>query len=410
MIKKYLALAACLVLAATAFTSCSGDTSSSSSAVTSAADSQATGSEASTQNVDIPTKLVINGEEVTDTDSLVMCTVGGFDISFDEFRYYWLTYKDRLKTIGYDVDANTAESVALLKYQVINELVSTYGIMAYARDNDVAYTISQTELETEYMQQLMNYQTESQYIQFLKERNLTDDAMQSTLNSYLASNVAYSSLFGEDGGKFYVAPDSVKEVLNSDDAIRCVEIFIPFSTATELSDEEKEGWDEKTMSGKLIVYDTAYGKLDSDAKEETKKKASEIAQQVCEKAKKGEDFYKLMEQYNYESTLFPKEGQTYSDVAGYYLTDEYTSYTEEFRKAAFALKDNEVSDVIANENDGYHIIMRLPKDSEYIESNISSLTEEYNTSHAAALFAEYCEDIEITYSDIYDELDIDSIS
>lgn len=409
MIKKYLALAACLVLAATAFTSCSGDTSSS-SAVSSASDSQVTDSEAGTQNVEVPTKLVINGEEVTDTDSLVMCTIGGFDISFDEFRYYWLTYKDRLKTIGYDVEANTAESVALLKYQVINELVSTYGIMAYARDNDVAYTVSQTDLETEYMQQLMNYQTEEQYIQFLKDRNLTDDSMQSTLNSYLASDVAYKSLFGEDGGKFYVAPDAVKELLNSDDAIRCVEIFIPFSAATELSDEEKEGWDEKTMSGKLIVYDTAYGKLDSAAKEETKKKASELAQQVCERAKKGEDFYKLMEQYNYESALFPKEGQAYSDVAGYYLTDEYTSYTEDFRKAAFALKDNEVSDVIANEDDGYHIIMRLPKDSKYIESNISDLTDEYNAAHATGLFSEYCKDIEITYSDIYDDLDIDSIS
>lgn len=409
MLKKFLAMAACLVLTATAFTSCDGDTSSASSAGTSAQDSQGT-SETDSQNVVVPTKLVIDGEEVTDTDSLVMCTVGGFDISFDEFRYYWLTYIDRLKTVGYDIEEDTEETINLLKYQVINDLVSNYGIMAYARDNNVAYTVSDTDLENAYMQQLMNYQTEEQYIQFLKDSNLTDASVQSTLSSYLASDVAYKSLFGEDGGKFYVAPDSVKEVLNSDEAIRCIEIFIPYSAAVELSDDEKEGWDEKTMSGKLIVLNTAYGKLDDAAKEETKKKSLELAQQVCDKAKNGEDFYALMEQYNYESALFPKEDQTYSDVAGYYFTNDYNAYSDEFKNAAFALKDNEISDVVSLEDDGYHIIMRLPKDSKYIESNISNLAAEYNSAHAAALFAEYCKDIEITYSDVYDKLDINSIS
>lgn len=409
MLKKFLAMAACLVLTATAFTSCSGDSSSASSVGTSAQDSQGT-SGTDTQNVEVPTKLVIDGEEITDTDSLVICNVGGFDISFDEFRYYWLTYMERLKTVGYDMEENPEETVNLLKYQIINDLVSTYGIMAYARDNNAAYTVSDTDLEDAYMQQLMNYQTEEQYIQFLKDNNLTDAAVQSTMSSYLASDVAYKSLFGEDGGKFYVAPDSVKEILNSDEAIRCIEIFLPFSAAVELTDEEKEGWDEKTMGGKLIVLDTAYGKLDDAGKEDTKKKSLELAQQVCDKAKSGEDFYTLMEQYNYESALFPNADQSYSDIAGYYFTNDYNAYAEEFKKAAFALKDNEISDVVTLEDDGYHIIMRLPKDSEYIESNIADLALEYNSANAVTLFAEYCKDIEITYSDIYDKLDINSIS
>lgn len=415
MLKKYLATAACIVLAVSSFASCSGSSSSSSTASSGAADSNASSaadtSEMAEQNVKVPTKLVIDGKEVTDTESLVMCTVGGFDISFDEFRYYWLYYLNNMKAIGYDIENDTETTINLIKFQVDNDLVSNYGLMAYARDNDLAYTISQTDFEDAYFEQLMAYQTEEQYAAFLEENYLTDSALQSTLHSYLASNVAYTSLFGEDGGKFYVAPDAVKELLNSEDAIRCVEVFVPFSACVELTDEEKEGWEDKSVSDRLSALNSAYNKLDDAAQEEADKKSLELAQQVCDKAKNGEDFYSLMEQYGYATDLTPKKDQSYSDIAGYYFTDEYSAYTDEFKKAAFALKDNEISDVVTSKDDGgYHIIMRLPKDSEYIESNIADLAEEYNTAHAGALFNEYCKTIEITYSDEYGKLDLDSIS
>lgn len=72
------------------------------------------------------------------------------------------------------------------------------------------------------------------------------------------------------------------------------------------------------------------------------------AQTVAEQAKSGTDFDQLMETYNKDT------GET---SAGY--TFKTGEMVEEFEKAAFALKIDEVSDPVKSEF-GYHVIKRLP--------------------------------------------------
>lgn len=414
MLKKILALCACVVLTATAFTSCDkgGNSSSAVSGASSAADSASDVSESlesGNTNVVIDTKLVIDGEEITDKDDLVMCSIGDMDISFDEFRYYWLSYSKQLKSLGYDFETQKDEVLSLLKYQTVNDLLYTYGLMEYAKDNDLDYMASDEDFETAYYSQLMNYQTEEDYVKFLTEQGLTDYALQSTLKSYLSYEVAYNSLFGKDTGKFYVGENAVKEVFASDKAVRCLQILIPYSACVELSEEDKQNWDTLTVNAKYDKLQAAYSALSDEEKEEVKKKSLALAEEAAARAHAGEDFYSLIEQYNYDPGMTPASGETYSDLKGYYFTMDY-NYVEEFKEAAFQLAENQISDVVTSNDFGYHIIMRLPIDQDYVNDNIADMTQRYNEVNASVLFEEYLQDLEITYSDYFDKLDVDSIS
>ena len=74
----------------------------------------------------------------------------------------------------------------------------------------------------------------------------------------------------------------------------------------------------------------------------------QTAQQVLERAKNGEDFDSLMDEFN-EDTGESKDGYTF-------MTGEMVP---EFETAAFALKMNEISDIVTSSY-GYHIIKRIP--------------------------------------------------
>lgn len=72
-----------------------------------------------------------------------------------------------------------------------------------------------------------------------------------------------------------------------------------------------------------------------------------LAQEICDRAKAGEDFYALMQEYNEDP------GET---EAGY--TFGPGEMVKEFEEAAFALEIGQISDVVPSSY-GYHVIKRL---------------------------------------------------
>ena len=104
MIKKYLAAALALTMCVCTFTACAKDSDSSSSSKSSSSSSKADSSSASsevmtpgsdliddgeTAETPVPDPaLVIDGEE-QDISNLVVCTIDGYDVDFDMFRYYY---------------------------------------------------------------------------------------------------------------------------------------------------------------------------------------------------------------------------------------------------------------------------------------------------------------------------------
>ncbi len=79
-----------------------------------------------------------------------------------------------------------------------------------------------------------------------------------------------------------------------------------------------------------------------------------LAEEVLAKAKKGEDFDDLIEEYG-EDPGQPEEGYTFGPG----------EMMEEFEKAAFELELNEISDIVETPY-GYHIILRLPGDYDLV--------------------------------------------
>lgn len=144
------------------------------------------------------------------------------------------------------------------------------------------------------------------YIQMMQYANASDD-IENDISKYL--------------------PDDVN-VLNDyirDDRASVKHILIQTTDDTDSSQE----------AGAETAVDASAAKL-------------QTAQQVLERARNGEDFDSLMDEFNEDTG----EGDTgYTFTAG--------EMVEEFETAAFALKMNEISDVVTSSY-GYHIIKRIP--------------------------------------------------
>ncbi|MBQ6613833.1 MAG: peptidylprolyl isomerase, partial [Clostridia bacterium] len=140
------------------------------------------------------------------------------------------------------------------------------------------------------------------------------------------------SMLVSDGGKIEDNDEKLTAILMGDDFVRAKQIFIENDKGEDVENNRK------------------------------------IAEEALEKYLSGEDLATLIGRYS-EDISMPADG--------YYFT--HLEMIEEFETAAFALGDGEVSGVVESE-DGFHIIVRLPKDEKYIQDNFSELKSQYQSS------------------------------
>ncbi|MGN1410904.1 MAG: peptidylprolyl isomerase [Oscillospiraceae bacterium] len=370
-----------------------------------------------TTRVTLPDNIDYNTEI---TDGIVM-NISGYDIDIEEYRYYFLNLKryfdsgDESYWTGQEVaevtdedgnvtveaktaEEDTREKLSALKEHVITYLTNNYCVELLAKDNNISLTDDELkEVEENYNEIKKSYESEETrdfdtFEEYLNSTYCTKELYMKSLTRQALESKVIRALY-EDDARENIIPQyyHCKHILLST-------LNLQYETETapdDATDEEKTAIDEKNTQNA------------EEAKSEIKKKAEE----VLIKVNAGEDFDKLIAEYNEDPGETQNEDGSFD---GYYFKSG--SMVQEFEDAFMQLEDNQTSDIVETSY-GYHIIKRLPLDEQYIDDNILSFimydmstgeTTQYYDDYVSKA-DEYNAKIEITFNDEYYNVNTNSV-
>lgn len=411
--KKIAAFAVALIMAAANLTACSkdnkdGSSSGGSSSTTDNSSSQA----AEDQKIDvddlvIPEKeLVIDGEEV-DTDELVMMTINDkYQVSFDEFRYFYFLVIRNTQMDFENIDEEfRKEAFKDLLSTVELQIKNFYSYMTLADELGIEFTADdENEVKVKQQENASMFDSAEDCETYYQSLYATTEVVNNTFKQEIIYNKITDKLFGE-GGTYYVSQDDFLKFAKTDDYAQVKHILISYASQAELSDSDKEGFDDLSLSEKVQLKDAAYAALSDEDKKAVNEKAKSEAEKVLAEVESGKDFDELVKTYGWD----PGMEQT---PEGYFVT-ERTSFVPEFLDAAFKLKPGENSKLVESSY-GYHIIKREPVDETYLNDNVETLYNDYfneiMNTEGSALLNETVENMKVENNEILDKLSYDSIS
>lgn len=263
-------------------------------------------------------------------------TVGEYTVNYDLYRYFYLNYRDELRASHTDANGNihTAALDADIRSRIAEAVCGLYGTVSLADDYGITPSDGDVRAAAvEYVDAIKAYHKENK-LDFNGE--LADNYMTEEIFVFLMSlDSLEDKLFAalvSDGGAIEDNDEKLLEILAGDDFVRAKQIFI----------ENDKG--------------------------ETVEENRAIAEEALAAYRDGVSFDTLIGRYS-EDLAMPADG--------YYFT--HMEMIEAFENAAFALQDGEVSPVVESE-DGFHILLRLPKDAAYLQENFEDLKSQYQTS------------------------------
>lgn len=300
----------------------------------------------------------------SEDDSKVIMTLDGYEVTYSEYRYYYLNYVKQFATyFGTDFESN--EEYA--------EQFDTYFEQALKMNGLVynAATAAGISLTQEEFDELVADVYDETIEQFGEDALTILDESYSITPYYLMINETiynlyqklYDATYGIGGEKYEQIKAETLDYYNENGYMRAKHILLQFPSnddGSDVTDEQKA---------------ELYTKM----------------QEILEKAKSGEDFDELIATYNEDPGM-----ETYT--GGYYFTDG--EMVEEFENATKALADNEISDIVETPY-GYHIILRLPLEDESIVD--SDKYSELAYTDFDAYFTDKIENTDFVKLDGFDE-------
>ncbi len=410
MANKILALCLSVILAASALSACSKSKDSSeekSSLESSDSVVESTGSESTTEAEEAPDpSLTVDGKKV-DTDQLVMFTIEGNDVTFDEFRYnyyyflsaYGSSYGITDEEMSKLTNSEKSERFSKFKENLIKFIKGTYAYMKYAEDNNIKLTKDEIKECEDEIKNLKKEQGDG-FEDYLKAGYLTED--------YLLKLIKQSKLADKVRKNFELSDDEFLKICESD-LYQVRTILIPYGYDLTPSDDYLSKMGIKDFSAlsndkKMQHLIQAYLNLSDDKMKEQKEKSASHAKDIAKRAKDGEDFEKLLKQYGFDGGM-----NTYSQ--GYVVADFYSSYGEDFVNTLKDLEVGEISDPFEFSY-GYQILKRVNLDKNYIKENLESDTddetsfkEEYESENEYKTLQDVMNDMTYKETDIIKNLE-----
>ena len=426
MIKKIAAAVLALSLVTCTLTSCtkSMDNSSSKTTSSSAASSDSSKSsssslatfdassvsDSSSQEIAEPS-LTIDGKKI-DTKNFTVCTIDGVKIDFDTFRYYYFnTLNFYQQSYGVDVDTikKTDGGFDTIMETVISSLKQKVLIEKLAKENKCELTKSQKkESVTDTITSIKSqFNSEEEFEQALKAQYHTEKTYENFLTVQALYNNITDKLFKKEG-KYATKYDDFRKIIqDSSKYAHEIHVMIPYCAMVELTGSQASSYESMSLSEKLSAKYSAYSSLDEKEQKKIKEKAKKTAEEVLEKAKNGEDFEKLVEEYGWDVTIENKP-------EGLYLNKDNAvdqGFPEQLVNGAFEVSEGKVNEkILENETYGYFVVKRLPVDMDYVNKNISDLCYDYDSPKISEKMESLMKKMKVTYCDNWKKITIDSIT
>lgn len=295
------------------------------------------------------------------SDNRVVMKLGGYNVAYDFYRFMFNNSIDFFDNGDDSYWTQEGNDVTKVKDYVLESLTETYGMFALADKYEI--TLSEADLlevETE-LKNAKNGMTNDEFKKELASAYLTEELYTFLLKTQKLEYLVYSHITNEGSG-----------IIKIDDATLENEIETNFARASHI----------------LFTFNN----------ESEKQSQKELAEQVLDRLKNGEDFETLKEEYSDDTDLKGNKD-------GYYFT--HGEFKNAFEYAAFELNEGEISDVVTT-NVGFHIVKRLPIEDEYVNKNFEQLRQQCITAKYYELLEESCKDFKAEYTEEYKEIKLDT--
>lgn len=265
----------------------------------------------------------------SEIDNIIVMTVGDYELTLAEFRYYYLNYALQFPQFyGFDWKEDETRKKEFEEY--LTEALKMCSVVEQISAEKNAY-LTNDDLNNG---PFATYDSLGQMYGENVDTVLHDDFFVSPY--FMVLYEAYLNLYNKFFDLLYVNGEKFEEIkektiqhFKDNDYIRATHILLSFPT-------NEDG---------------------SDATDEQKAEVFKKAQEVLDKINAGTDFNELVAQYNEDPGL---------TEAGYYFGKG--TMVEPFETAAYALEEGEVSGIVESPF-GYHIIKRLSFDDDSIATS-----------------------------------------
>lgn len=272
--------------------------------------------------------------------------INGDQVSFDEYRYYYLNVKESYDYGDESYWDDNADKAELVKTETESYIRDMYAVKKLAADNGLTLDSDDKSAVENQINDAVKTYGDEQFTEQLEQSYMTEELYRQSLENRVLSNKLYDYYFNEPGE--YAWTDAEYRDYLNDNYYCAMHILINYVSG--------EG---------TITYD----------------QTAALANEVYEKAVSGSDFWELILEYGCDANMEKNEN-------GYFITEGDMS--DEFYSVVKKLDEGMISRPLQTAN-GFYIIKRLP------------FTEEGITNEKEYVMNGYQDDSGDWHSGVYDK-------